>query len=70
MAKKTQAEQSRHLNDTVYTQWSSRPAERRRTADLDGFVDDLWGQGTRLASSQNNHRQAVMDIIRLKVIYS
>lgn len=64
MVKKTKAEQLRHPQDVVYNQWISRPLERRHPSDTDDFADDLWAQGPRMGSSQELHRQMVMDIIR------
>lgn len=64
MTKKTKAELARHQHDAVYTQWIGRPPERRRSSDTEDFSDDLWSQGIRMGSSQELHRQMVIDIIR------
>jgi hypothetical protein len=55
------------VRDEVYGQWIARPAERRRHADTETFIDDLWNSGVRLAGSQSLHYQHVMDVIRLKI---
>lgn len=68
MTKKTKAELARHQHDAVYTQWIGRPQEHRRTSDTDVFADDLWAHGPRMGSSQELHRQMVMDIIRSHVV--
>lgn len=64
MTKKTKAELARHQHDAVYTQWMSRPAERRRRSDTEDFADELWAQGPRMGGSQELHRQMVMNVIR------
>ncbi|MFC3468822.1 hypothetical protein ACFOHT_02970 [Massilia oculi] len=53
--------------DEVYGQWVARPAEQRRRAGTETFIDDLWNSGVRLAGSQFDHYQHVMDVIRSKV---
>lgn len=53
--------------DEVYSQWIARPAEQRRRADTVAFIDGLWNSGVRLAGSQSNHYQHVMDVIRLRI---
>lgn len=68
MTKKTKAELARHQHDAVYTQWISRPPERRRTNDAEDFADDLWSQGLRMGSSPERHRQMVMNVIRRYVV--
>lgn len=64
MTKKTKAEQARHNHDSVYVQWTSRPLDRRTTNDADLFVDEVWAQGPRMGSTQETHRQMVMNVIR------
>ena len=56
------------LRDEVYGQWITRPAEQRRHANTEEFIDDLWSSGIRLAGSQSLHYQHVMDAIRSKII--
>lgn len=55
------------VRDEVYGQWIVRPAEQRRHANTEEFIDDLWNRGTRLAGSQSLHYQHVMDVIRSKI---
>lgn len=54
-------------HDEVYGQWVARPAEQRRHANTETFIDNLWNSGVRLAGSQSLHYQHVMDVIRLKI---
>lgn len=68
MTKKTKAELARHQHDSVYTQWTSRPPERRHLCDTDAFADELWAHGPRMGSSQELHRQMVMNVIRGQVV--
>lgn len=64
MTKKTKVELVRHQQNAVYTQWASRPSERRRPSDTEDFADELWAQGPRMGSNQELHRQIVMNVIR------
>jgi len=64
MAKKTKAERLRHQHDSVYTQWTSRPLDQRTTNDTEQFTDELWAHGPRMGSTQEMHRQMVMNVIR------
>lgn len=55
------------LRDQVYGQWISRTEDRRKHSDTESFVDELWSNGMKLASSQAVHYQHVMDVIRHKI---
>lgn len=54
--------------DKVYVKWISRPENQRRPCDTETFSDEMWASGHRLSSSQHNHYQTVMDIIRPAII--
>lgn len=56
-----------HMREEVYGKWTARPAGQRRHADTEEFIDDLWNSGSRLARSQFDHYQHVMDVIRSKI---
>jgi hypothetical protein len=56
------------LRDQVYGQWRTRSLERRRQADTELFVDELWDSGMKLGSSPSLHYQHVMDVIRTKIV--
>lgn len=56
------------LRDQVLCRWISRPDDQRKQSDQELFVDELWNDGIRLASSQANHYQHVMAVIRDKTI--
>jgi hypothetical protein len=58
---------SARLRDQIYGQWIARPPERRKHADTEAFVDDLWDSGIKLGSSSSLHYQHVMDVIRAKI---
>lgn len=58
---------SARLRDQVYGQWVSRAEDRRKHSDTESFVDELWHNGMKLASSQALHYQHVMDVIRSKI---
>lgn len=56
-----------HMRDEVYGKWTARPPERRRHADTEAFIDDLWNSGVKLALSSSLHYQHVMEVIRPKI---
>ncbi len=55
------------LRNQVYRQWILRTEDRRKQADTESFVDELWNHGMKLASSQALHYHHVMDVIRSKI---
>lgn len=55
------------LRDQVYCQWISRTEDRRKQSDTESFVDEIWNNGMKLASSQALHYHHVMDVIRSKI---
>lgn len=56
------------IREDIYCAWSMKPTDQRTQADAERFVDELWSSGPRLdRTSQNQHRQNVMDVIRLKI---
>lgn len=67
MTKRTKAEQARHQQDDVYSQWINRPLEQRTTNDTEQFIDELWAHGPRMGATQETHRQTVMNVIRAHI---
>lgn len=55
------------LRDQVLGQWMSRTEDRRKQSDTEPFVNELWNNGMKLALSQADHYQHVMDVIRRKI---
>lgn len=68
MTKKTKAGQGRHQQDDVYSQWASRPPERRTAHDTEEFADELWAHGPRMGKTQEIHRQMMMKVIRGHIV--
>jgi hypothetical protein len=67
MAKMTKAEQTRHQQDDVFSQWASRPLNQRTTNDAEQFADELWTHGPQMGYTQETHRQMVMNVIRAHI---
>lgn len=55
------------VRDHVYGQWITRRPERRKLADTEGFVDEMWNEGSKLGPSPSLHYQHVMEVIRSKI---
>lgn len=68
MTKKTKAEQARHQRDSIYSQWTIRPVDQRTRNATEQFADEVWAHGPRQGSTQELHRQMVMDVIRAHIV--
>ena len=51
----------------VYGQWIARPLERRKRANTESFVDEMWNECSKLGASPSLHYQHVMEVIRSKI---
>ncbi len=63
MAKRSPAEQSRHICDIVFVKWMARTAAERESKHIENFSDDLWLEGYRLSKSVHGHYQAVSNYL-------
>ena len=62
------AKNSNTSRSYVYGTWIARTEGKRKMADTEQFVDEMWATGIRLAATQSEHYQHVMDVIRLKIV--